>query len=461
MSNTLFEKALNNRSLIYIDANTSEEYKISDFVFRDWDFNDKSLVFLYIDNSISSIRQFWEFFKSKHCIALLSPMLAENLKQELEITYKPYFIYDPKRFSIEFYKILNDGIGNIFKFSGKHINYPIASEVKLLLSTSGSTGSPKFVKLSEGNLLSNADSILDYLPINSSDVTPLNLPIYYSYGLSIFTTNSIKGGKVVCSNEDLMSKVFWEHFNSFGYTSIAGVPFVYEMLDRIGFVKKYYPSLRYISQAGGKLSDILVEKYFNYSQINGIDFFVMYGQTEATARMSVLLPKDMKCKIGSIGKSIKNGRFKIDSETKELVYFGPNVFGGYANSYTDLENYESICALHTGDLARVDEEGFYYITGRLKRFIKLFGNRINIDEVEESINVKFDISAKCAGNNDKLLLVFILKEINLEKDIINYLNSQFKIHPSVIRVKSVDFFPLTVNGKVNYAQLLNEYGEIN
>jgi long-chain acyl-CoA synthetase len=458
MSNSLFEIALKNKNLLYIDTDNSVEYKLSDFKFNDWNFINKSLVFLYIDNSISSIKQFWSFFKSNHCISLLSPMLADNLKQELESSYQPYFIYDPTRIAIDLYSVKRIDNLNIFEFKGDHINYTIDSRIKLLLSTSGTTGSPKFVKLSEENIILNAYSILDYLPVNENDVSPLNLPLYYSYGLSIFTTNSIRGGKIACSNENLLSKTFWENLNRFGYTSIAGVPFVYEMLDRMGFMKKSYPSLKYLTQAGGKLNDNLLRKFHEYSLINKIQFFVMYGQTEATARMSVLLPKYTEHKIGSIGKAIKNGTFTIDSETNELVYTGPNVFGGYAQSYLDLAIYEDKGALHTGDIARVDEDGFYYITGRLKRFVKLFGNRINLDEIETSLSSKFLINAKCAGFNDKILFLFIIENTVSDKEIIQYLNKQYKLHPSVIKIKIVDCYPLTVNGKVNYAQLLSEHG---
>ncbi|MGY0038275.1 AMP-binding protein [Pedobacter sp. NJ-S-72] len=138
-------------------------------------------------------------------------------------------------------------------------DYPVHEELKLLLSTSGTTGSPKFVKLSEDNLVQNAYSILEFLPIKETDVTPLNVPIIFVYGLSIFTSNCIAGGKMICTNRDILQKTFWEDFEKYQCTSIGGVPYVYEMLNRIGFFKKEYPSLRYMTQTGGILNHTLVQ----------------------------------------------------------------------------------------------------------------------------------------------------------------------------------------------------------
>ena len=201
------------------------------------------------------------------------------------------------------------------------MGYPVEkqlhADLKVLLSTSGTTGTPKLVKLSEANLRANAQSILAYLPIKQDDVTPLNLSICYSYGLSVLTSNSLAGGTIVCTNKDILSKDFWADFEKLGYTTLAGVPYIYEMLNRIGFLKKNYPQLRYMTQAGGKLSSKLAEVFSTHLKSQNKDFFIMYGQTEATARMSYLHPSYIESKIDSIGKAIPNGTFSIDKETNE------------------------------------------------------------------------------------------------------------------------------------------------
>lgn len=453
----LYDNALLNSSLEFIDAENGKMFLLSELSNLNFNHDSNALVFAYLDNSIESICVFWSLMRSNHCIALLSPSISNHFKEELEFLYKPIFIFDKTREELtEYNKIVEK---EIFYFKAKTIfEKKIDGQIKILLSTSGSTGSPKFVKLSEENLISNAQSICNYLPIQESDVTPLNLPIYYSYGLSILTSNSLKGGRIICSNDDLMKKEFWENFHKYGYTSFGGVPFVYEMLDRIGFTKKDYSSLRYFTQAGGKLQDILVKKYAEYAQKNDQKFYVMYGQTEATARMSYLPPEEILNKIGSIGKPIYNGSFEIDPNSSELYYKGPNIYGGYVESPNDLTFFFQPSKLMTGDVARVDSDGFYFITGRIKRFAKIFGNRINLDEIESILYKNFKQDFKCVCYNDKELLIFtdvIDNDLLVAKD---YISKELKLHVSVIKTKFIENIPLTVNGKVDYKELINIYG---
>jgi len=452
----LFDLASNNKKLKFIDDENQLEFNLKDLPELGLDQEPKKLIFAYLDNSIQSILVFWTLMKINHCIALLPPNISLNFKIELESLYQPSYIFDNSRNIINGNEKININSIQFFKtiIESKNI---IHKSTKILISTSGTTGSPKFVKLSEENLISNANSITEYLPINESDVTPLNLPIYYSYGLSVLTSNSIKGGKIVCTNDDVLKKSFWEKFEKLGFTSFAGVPFVYEMLDRIGFTKKTYASLRYFTQAGGKLHENLVIKYGEYAISNKVSFYVMYGQTEATARMSYLPPNLILQKTGSIGKAIPNGEFILDTETNELCYKGSNVFGGYVEKPSDLEIFESNDVLKTGDIAKVDDDGYFYIIGRIKRFTKLFGNRINLDEVENIIAKQLNIITKCIGVNDKNLIIFCSDNSVDLKNLNQFISSELKIHVSVIKSFYIEQFPLTNNGKINYTALTELY----
>lgn len=454
----IFELASANRSLKFINVAQGTELTLSEMPLVALPNIKKSLAFLYLDNSLESIAIFWSFMRSHHCVALLAPNLSLSYKTELELLYQPTFIFDPFRETIERFKKIDSINGSLF-FCNTEAVYVINERNKLLISTSGSTGSPKFVKISEENLIANALSIASYLPIDKDDVTPLNLPIYYSYGLSVLTSNALKGGKIVCGNEDVLKKSFWELFTKYQYTSIAGVPFVYEMLDRIGFRSKIYPSLKYLTQAGGKLHENLISKYASYASERNILFYVMYGQTEATARMSYLPPDKLKDKIGSIGIPIPGGHFEIDTVTSELCYSGPNVFGGYANSRDDLADYFTSELLRTGDIAKCDDDGFYYITGRLKRFVKLFGSRINLDEVESMIAKHYSLIAKCIGINDKELIVFLTTNFEHADNIKKLLSHELQVHISVIKIRKLNEIPMTVNGKVDYTMLTSLYDD--
>jgi long-chain acyl-CoA synthetase len=453
----LFSEILKNSALKFVDENNPQQT----YTLRDIDEprgqSGRRLAFLYIDNAWPSVKMLLGFLKSKsYAIALLSPVLAQPFKSELEDLYKPSVIVDFSRQEIPHYVFNRE---QSYFEALKPAAVEIHIDIKLLLSTSGTTGSPKFVKLSEDNLIQNAISISKYLPINSEDVTPLNLPVYYSYGLSVLTSNALKGGTVVCTNTDVLNREFWNKMETIGYTSIAGVPFVYEMLDRIGFTKKQYPSLRYFTQAGGRLQESLITKFADYASACNISFFVMYGQTEATARMSYVPPAMTKEKLGSIGIAIPGGHFKIDEETNELLYTGPNVSGGYVSCPEDLATFGAPEWLNTGDMARVDPDGYYYITGRIKRFVKLFGNRINLDEVERLLAHEFKESIWCVGLDDKAILIVGNNPHSDLKIAASFVVQTLKLHPTVVKTFVAETMPLTLNGKPDYTAAKKIYME--
>jgi acyl-coenzyme A synthetase/AMP-(fatty) acid ligase len=447
-----------NPNLHFVDAETGEHMGFSNILQLELPLDllaGKKLVFLYLNNSLASIRLYIRLLDTNHALVLLNPELNFGMKEELENTYCPQAIFDSSESKREngyeafFFE------GYRYWISNKSIqDLTIHPEIKLLLSTSGTTGSAKFVKLSEANLIANAQSIASYLPISLQDVAPLNLAVFYSYGLSVLHANCLKAGTIVCTTKDVMQRGFWEDLSRLGYTSLAGVPFVYEMLMRIGVTKKEYPSIRYFTQAGGKLADHLIEEFANYCRRQQKQFYVMYGQTEATARMSYLHPDNTLEKLGSIGKAIPNGRFEIDNATSELVYYGPNIFGGYAQRLQDLTAYVQPNQLRTGDLARIDEEGFYFITGRAKRFIKLFGIRTNLDEIEGLLKNHFrHTQFACTGNDEKLVIAFDTQQCP-EQEVKVFLKENLHIHPTVIQIISMSDLPKTSNGKVDYTSIM-------
>lgn len=447
-----------------MDARSPEKYSLDALVHevtkRDGD-PTKKLVFLYLDDSLLALSIYLSYLKSPHTLALLNAALRADMKKDLETKYNPSLIVDVNRTAIEGFMehSVVKPFGSYTVFHQENSFDTLHAKCKLLLSTSGSTGSPKFVKLSEENLIRNALSITGYLPIQPSDVTPLNLPLYYSYGLSVLHSNAMKGGTIVCGVSDIVQREFWSECDTFGFSSIAGVPFVYEMLDRIGFRKKQYPSLKYMTQAGGNLNAKTKERFAGYCAENNIALYIMYGQTEATARISYVPPDRLSEKLGSIGIPIPEGSLTIDPANNELLYSGPNVFGGYANNAEELVGWESIDPLRTGDLARKDSDGYFYITGRMKRFVKLYGNRLNLDELEAYLkNNSGNNSLATNGIEDKVLLISycggLLDESAIKKKIFDH----FKIHPSSVKFHHIEEIPLTSNGKVNYKMLLETYG---
>lgn len=452
---SLYELILKNQNLIFIDAQTGNTTPVQAFHQSLPIDNRQGLVFIYNDNLVGSIEVLLNFLNSRFTVVLLSAQLHADFKQNLEALYTPYYIYDPGRATIDEYDTMTASASIQLLKRKVAVEYTIHPNIKMLLSTSGTTGSPKFVKLSDDNLVQNAWAILDYMPIQYDDVVPLNVPIVFVYGLSIFTTNCMAAGAIVCTNKDILQPAFWTDFTKYNCSTIGGVPYVYEMLHRIGFFRKDHASLRYMTQTGGILNQALRQEIVGYTTTYNKQFFAQYGQTEAAGRMAWLPQEELLHKAASIGRPIKNGRFEIDADTNELIYYGPNVFGGYANSTTDLGTWHETNKLYTGDVARQDEEGYYYITGRIKRIIKLFGTRLNLDEVELILkNALGGQTVVCTGINDKHLLVSHVNDQLEEATIKQVLKEKLHIHPAAIQVKYIPTMPLTPNGKIDYSTLM-------
>lgn len=326
----------------------------------------------------------------------------------------------------------------------------------LLLSTSGSTGSPRLVRLSREALQANAASITEYLALGPEERAITSLPMNYSYGLSVINSHLLAHGSLVLNNDSALSRDFVRRVRAHGVTSVAGVPYVYQMLMRSGFFKQDLPTLRTLTQAGGKMDDKLIRQVAEHANATGRRFFVMYGQTEACARISYVPANRLKDKIGSIGVAIPRGRLSLSPSNDELVYEGPNVMLGYAERRDDLARGDELQGrLLTGDLGRVDEEGFFYITGRLKRFIKVSGNRIGLDDVERALEATLQVPVSVAGRDDCLIAWIESAEPTLLTRAREHVRHQYAIHHTMTRLKLIEQLPLLPTGKKDYSPLLS------
>ncbi len=407
----------------------------------------KALVFAKVSNTKASIVTYLACLKANHPLLLLDASLSDDLLDRLVSCYRPNII-------------CCDGIIKQLH----HDILTLNSNLSLLLSTSGSTGSPKLVRLSANNLNANAESIAQYLRITCNDRAITTLPMSYSYGLSVINSHFLKGAAVVLSDDGIISREFWNKINDAKVSTMAGVPFLYQMLRKLKYKRFNTQGIRYITQAGGKLDIDSINYFQGECAAQGQEFVVMYGQTEATARMSYVPFDKLSSKAGSIGIAIPKGCLSIiDSsggEVKEsfvegeIQYSGPNVMLGYAESLSDLAlGDESKGKLDTGDLGYFDEDSFFYITGRLKRFIKMHGLRISLDVIEEWLLCK-DYETVVTGVDDQLIVCLVgnVDEIKLKKLLVD----EYKININNINVKILIEFPRTANGKINYKQLLHD-----
>jgi acyl-CoA synthetase (AMP-forming)/AMP-acid ligase II len=339
-------------------------------------------------------------------------------------------------------------------------------DLALLLPTSGSTGNPKLVRLSRTAVLSNAEAIAEVLGIDADEVAPTSLPLHYSYGLSVLNSHLLRGATVVIEPSGVLGRGFWNAVVEHKATSLAGVPYHYEMLRRLKFRPEKYPSLRTLTQAGGSLRDELVTEFDELMRASGGRLFVMYGQTEAAPRMATVPAELLVDKLGSAGTALPGGTLSVlrddGVETThpkivgEVVYRGPNVMMGYAESAAELAEGDQVGGrLATGDLGYLDEDGFLFVTGRLKRIGKVFGNRVSLDDLEHAVrsaSVGIDFVAAVAAG-DKVALFAEGADRDTCKAAARALADRLHLHTSGFDVRPIDTVPLLTSGKVDYRSL--------
>lgn len=427
--------------------------------------NEKKLVFLICKNNFETIAGYISFLRSKACILLLSQNISKSELKAMTDLYQPNYIYGPSKIkniipnsktktSLETYTLLE------LKLNKKFI---INKNLALLLTTSGSVGDPQVVRQSYENIISNSNAICASLKIKKNDKAITTLPMNYTYGLSIINSHLLKGGSLVLTDSSIITREFWDLFKKNKVTTFGGVPYTFEILKKIKFENMKLPSLKYITQAGGKLDQNLINHFYKICKIKKFKFIIMYGQTEASPRMSYLKWEELKKYKESIGQPIPGGKFYLINEdgkkiiknytSGELAYSGDNVCLGYANNRSDLsKGDENKKFLNTGDIAYRNNQGFYYIVGRKKRFIKLYGHRINLDTVEKIIE-NTGYSCACTGNDKNINIFLNNKNKNIMKKIKSTINIKIPLIKKCYKIIFINKIPRSENGKILYSQL--------
>lgn len=452
-------------SLPAIFQSTEKKYSYSDLACfcAQWEncIAPRDLVFILCGNNLESIVGYLACLRKRGVAVLLDENIHQTFLQNLISLYGPSHILAPK--GRQDLQSVGDPLSSFGSYTLRGAFHCEKSEIHpdlaVLISTSGSTGSPKLVRISYQNLQSNACSIRQYLKISNDDRAITTLPMSYSYGLSIINSHLVSGASIILTELSVVERSFWDLLNGCEATNFGGVPFTYELLKRLKFEKMNLPSLKHITQAGGRLDPALTKYFLGVCAEKNILFYTMYGQTEATARMSYVDPHRGVEALGSIGKPIPNGELWIEADNGarvnapncegELVYRGPNVSMGYSQNRDDLKlPDQNSGVLYTGDLAEQTENGDFVIVGRKSRFFKVFGNRVNLDELQGLMEARGH-EAVCLGWRDQII-VFLMGESDSLQEELSELTG---IHYSAFLLKEIDEIPRTSTGKINFGEL--------
>ncbi|NKD77965.1 AMP-binding protein [Haematospirillum sp. H1815] len=424
----------------------------------------RNLVLILCENCPEAVMAYIGLMRANSVPALVHHSVSQHHLVDITNRLNPGYILCPLNHAPTFgqARIVQQRNGYVLMHRGE--SPAMHDQLSLLLTTSGSTGSRSFVRISRNNILSNAASIAQSLDLKESDRAITTMPFSYSYGLSIIHSHLLVGASVFVTENAVITPAFWHAVREHRVTNFGGVPFIYQTLKRLHLDTMDLPALRLLTQAGGRMDPDDIQSFVRSCTHKNRQFRVMYGQTEATARMSCVPWDAMPSKGHTIGIPIPGGSmFLIDEagnpiqepeQPGELVYQGPNVSLGLAQSADDLTLGD--ChkgTLHTGDIACRDSDGFLRIIGRKKRFLKIFGHRVSLDETEHLLE-KAGYHAACSGHDDRLC-VFIT-DADKAKDVAAFLQSATGLHHKGIFVHIVPAFPRLESGKTDYSTLMNQ-----
>jgi acyl-CoA synthetase (AMP-forming)/AMP-acid ligase II len=420
----------------------------------------KSIVFLFLRNTIDSIVAYLAALDAGHAIALLDHEMKREFALELVETYRPEYVYldaPDQHAPPSGYQPVS---ARLFRLE-RSTDVAPHPDLTVLLSTSGSTGSPKFVRLSRENVADNAGAIARSLRIKRADRAITNLPLHYSYGMSLLNSHLIAGASVVVSDASVVEPRFWDALKAHEVTSLAGVPYTYQMLERVGFAAMDLPMLRKMTQAGGKMHEPVVRRFHDLLAAKGAELYVMYGQTEASPRISCVPPERLAEKIGSAGVALPGGTLAIRTSAGtttaadvegEVTYTGRNVMMGYAHGRSDSALGDTQGdTLYTGDLGHLDGDQFLYLAGRSTRISKLFGLRVSLGDAERMVCGLGPVAAVAGA--DRLHVYHEAIEATLAATTRKQLARDLQVPVQAIVFHALDRLPTMSNGKVDYRAL--------
>ena len=407
---------------------------------------ERALCFMLVENNVTCVEWVMASLISRRLVPLiLNAKTDETLYSNLLNTYRPAYIWQN---------------GELTRTEN-----PIASlhpELSHLLPTSGSTGSPKLVRHKYDNIEAAGLNISTFFEIKETNRPLMVLPLYYTMGMSMVFSHLRVGATVLITNRNMTDSVFWKFLKEERATSFTGVPYSFQILNLMRFFRMDLPDLELLTQGGGKMPKDLNIKFAEYCRDHNKRWIATYGQSECTARMAWLPAKWALDKIGSIGIAVPNAELSLqDADGNnistpftegEMCYRGKNVTMGYATCLEDLtKGDERNGFIRTGDLAYFDEDGCYYIVGRMGRFLKLFGMRVGLDECEQIIANDCQAECACVGTDEKMIVY--ITDASKQQAVKEALVEKTHIVATSFEIRVIAEIPKNEAGKKLYSKL--------
>lgn len=428
----------------------------------------RSIIFNLCKNTVGAMVGYLGFIENGAVPLNLSDKIDKELLKTLIATYTPAYLWVPEEETDAYgYEAVYNTYGYTLLRTGNKI-YPIHDDLQFLMTTSGSTGSPKLVRYKKGNLEANAKNVAIAFGWTERERPLCDLGMQYTMGLNVINTHLYVGATVLLTTYNIMSGEFWDYIREKKATNFTGVPFSYDLFFRLHFERMDLPYLTTFSEGGGKLTDARFVQMAEYANRTGKRFIASFGTTETSARMACLPAELALTKTGSIGRAIPEGElFLIDENGKiqteavaegEMCYRGPNVTMGYAVCKEDLQKGDEFKGeYHTGDLARRDEDGCYFVTGRMSRFLKLLSYRVSLDQSERLIQQEFNIECACSGT-DQRMNVYIT-DAERKSDVLDFIAAKTNLYKTLFKVFVVDKIIRNDSGKVRYKEMDDMYAK--
>lgn len=426
----------------------------------------RSIIFILCKNTVGAMIGYLGFIENEAIPLNLSSKIDGTLLRSLMKTYTPAYLWVPSEDAENIgFEIITSSYGYTL-LKTKNEVYPVHDKLQFLMTTSGSTGSPKLVRYKKGNLEANAKNVAIAFGWSAKERPVCDLGMQYTMGLNVINTHLYVGATILLTTYNLLSGEFWNYLKDERATNFTGVPFSYDIFYKLRFERMDLPFLSTLSEGGGKLTDARFIQLAEYAQRTGKRFIASFGATETSARMACLPAELAQTKTGSIGRAIPEGElFLIDSDGTvlmdpvaegELCYKGPNVTMGYSVCKEDLlKDDEFKGVYHTGDLARRDEDGCYYVTGRLSRFLKLLSYRVSLDQSEQLIQQEFGIECACSGT-DQRMNIYITEE-EKKTEVLEYIAAKTNLYKTLFKVFVVKEILRNDSGKIRYKDMEVKY----